>query len=186
MLIPCSAINCTIAEPVFKDHPIGHTNMVSQERWTGSISLKCSTFWQEYLVFQDRWSLMAVVSQERFHCKSMNKEGGNCMCFLPGHSSPGGLSSTERRRREETAILVEDAVPECGSVLTESQPFPRRPYVCRQGPLYRPKQWEGTLHCGKGNEESLHCYSLSILQAHCANPKPVYTCFAVCWKANSI
>ncbi len=86
MLIPCSAINCTIAEPVLKDHPIGYTNMVSQERWslvTGSISLKCRTFWQEYLVFQDRSSLMAVVSQYRFHCTSMNKDikKGVTVCF---------------------------------------------------------------------------------------------------------
>ncbi len=56
-------------EPVLKDHPIGHTNVVSQDRWslvTGLITLKCRTFCQEYLVSQDRWSLMAVVSQDRF------------------------------------------------------------------------------------------------------------------------
>ena len=58
-------------ETVLKDHPIGYTNMVSQDRWflvPSSITLKCRTFCQEYLVFQDRWSLMAVVSQDRFHC----------------------------------------------------------------------------------------------------------------------
>ncbi len=33
-------------EPVLKDHPIGHKNVF----------------------FQDRWSLMAMVSQYAFHC----------------------------------------------------------------------------------------------------------------------
>ncbi len=58
-------------EPVLKDHPIGHTNVVSQDRWslvTGSITLKCRTFCQVQLVFQDRWTLMAVVSHDWFHC----------------------------------------------------------------------------------------------------------------------
>ena len=58
-------------EPVLKDHPILHKNMVSQDRWslvTGSFTLKCRTFCQKLLVLQDRWSLMAVVSQDRFHC----------------------------------------------------------------------------------------------------------------------
>ncbi len=36
---------------------------------TGSITLKCMTFCQEYLVFQDRSSLMAVVPQDKFHCR---------------------------------------------------------------------------------------------------------------------
>ncbi len=56
-------------EPVLKDHPIGHTNVVSQDRWslvTGSITLKWRTSSQ--VVFQDRWSLMAMVSQDMFHC----------------------------------------------------------------------------------------------------------------------
>ncbi len=68
-------LNCLIftVEPVLKDHPICHTNVVSQNRWslvTGSVTLKCRTCCQEYLVFQDRWSLMAVVLQDRFHCSS--------------------------------------------------------------------------------------------------------------------
>ncbi len=51
--------------------PDCHNNVVCQDGWslvTGSIILKCSTFYQKYLVFQDRWSLMAVVFQHRFHC----------------------------------------------------------------------------------------------------------------------
>ncbi len=46
--------------------------VVSQDRWclvTGSITLKhvkCTTFCLECLVFQGRWSVMAVVSQNRF------------------------------------------------------------------------------------------------------------------------
>ena len=58
------------AEPVLKDHPIGHTNVVSQDRWslvTGSVTMKCGSFYQEYLIFQDRRSVTAEVSQNRFH-----------------------------------------------------------------------------------------------------------------------
>ena len=53
-----------------KDHPIGYKNMVSQDRWslvTGSYTLECRAFCPKLVVFQDRWSLMAVVSQDRFH-----------------------------------------------------------------------------------------------------------------------
>ncbi len=63
--------NVNAVEPVLKDHPIGHKNVVSQDRWplvTGSITLKCGTFCQEYLVFKDRWSFMVLVSQDRFYC----------------------------------------------------------------------------------------------------------------------
>ncbi len=63
-------------EPVLKHCHIGHKNVVSQDRWslvTGSLTLNthvhvCRTFCQEHLVFQDRRSLMPVVSQDRFHC----------------------------------------------------------------------------------------------------------------------
>ncbi len=64
-------------EPVLKDTPaIGHKNMVSRhmrqvvfgDRLIYTCTLKCRTFCQELMVFQDRWSLMAVVSQDRFHC----------------------------------------------------------------------------------------------------------------------
>ncbi len=61
---------CTV-KPALKDHPNGHKNMVSQDRWslvTGSVTLKCGTFCKGYVVLQDRLSLMVVVSQERFHC----------------------------------------------------------------------------------------------------------------------
>ncbi len=43
---------CTV-EPVLKDYPIGHTNVVFQDKWslvTGSVYIKCRTFCQEYLV----------------------------------------------------------------------------------------------------------------------------------------
>ncbi len=49
--------------------------MVFQYRWslvTGSVALKFGTFCREYVVLQDRWSLMAVVSQDRFHCILLN------------------------------------------------------------------------------------------------------------------
>ncbi len=47
-------------EPVLKDHTSGLTNVVSQVRWslvTGSVTLKCRTFCQDYLAFQDGWSV---------------------------------------------------------------------------------------------------------------------------------
>ncbi len=57
-------------EPVLKDHPIHHANVVSQARWsllTGSITLKCRTFYQEYLSFKTsglswQWSLKTGVT----------------------------------------------------------------------------------------------------------------------------
>ncbi len=63
--------NITV-EPVLKDRPIVHKNVVSQDRWslvTGSFTLKFRTFCKKIVVLQDRWSLVAVVSQDRFHCK---------------------------------------------------------------------------------------------------------------------
>ncbi len=44
-------------EPVLKDHPIGHKNVVCQDRWslvTGSAVLKCRSFCQKCVVCQDR------------------------------------------------------------------------------------------------------------------------------------
>ncbi len=56
-----------MVELVLKDHTIGHKSIVSQDKWslmTGSISLKCGTFCQEYLVRRLKTgSLMEVVSQ---------------------------------------------------------------------------------------------------------------------------
>ncbi len=46
---------------VLKDWPIGHKNVVSQDRWslvTGSIILKCWLFCQEYVVFQDMFTII--------------------------------------------------------------------------------------------------------------------------------
>ncbi len=63
--------NTSTVEPVLKDHPVDHKNMVSQDRWslvTGSFTLKYVTFCKTQVALQDRWSLMAVVSQDRFHC----------------------------------------------------------------------------------------------------------------------
>ena len=64
---------CTV-KPVLKDHPTGHKNMVSQDRWSlvrGSFTLKCRIFCPKLVVLQDRWSLIAVVSLDRFHCISI-------------------------------------------------------------------------------------------------------------------
>ncbi len=61
-------IHIDTAEHVFKDHPMGHTWVASQSLVTGSITLKYRIFCQEYLVFQGRWSFMAVVYQGWFHC----------------------------------------------------------------------------------------------------------------------
>ncbi len=38
---------------------------------TVSIALKCSAFCQEHVVLQDRWSLVAVVSQDRFYYSAL-------------------------------------------------------------------------------------------------------------------
>ncbi len=49
-----------------KGHPIGHKNMVSQDRWlmvTGSFTLKCVTFCQELSGLSRQ-----VLYQHRFHC----------------------------------------------------------------------------------------------------------------------
>ncbi len=69
-----------------KDHPIGHKKW-SQDRWslvTGSITLKCGTFCQEYLLFQDRWSFKAVVSQDRFYCICV-QSFSSCMWLFLHH-----------------------------------------------------------------------------------------------------
>ena len=67
-------VNCTTVKPVLKDHPIGHKiTVVSQHRWplvTGSVILKCRSC-QDCMVFQDRWSLIAVVFHDRFHCNNI-------------------------------------------------------------------------------------------------------------------
>ncbi len=67
------ALDIYTVEPVLKYHTIDHKNMVSHDRWslvTGSFTLKCRTFCPKLVVLQDRWCLMSVVSQERFHCIS--------------------------------------------------------------------------------------------------------------------
>ena len=58
-------------KPVLKDHPICYNHLVSQNRCslvTGSMTLKCRTFCLEYVVLQNRWSTMAVVSQDMVYC----------------------------------------------------------------------------------------------------------------------
>ncbi len=68
--VPTMLLIYTI-EPVLKDRPIGHKNVVCQDRWslvTGSVILKSRSFCRKCMVCQDRWSPMAVVSQDRFHC----------------------------------------------------------------------------------------------------------------------
>ncbi len=66
---------CTVA-PVLQNHTISHKNRVSEGRWsltTSSNALKCRIC-QEYVVLQDRWSLMPVVLQARFyHCNTSVK-----------------------------------------------------------------------------------------------------------------
>ncbi len=53
-------------ETVLKGCPIGHENMVSQDRWflvAGSVAFEIQGLPGIYVVLQDRWSLMALVSQ---------------------------------------------------------------------------------------------------------------------------
>ncbi len=61
-------------EPILKDRAIGHR--VAQDRWslvTGSFTLKYRTFCPKMVVLPDRWSLVAVASQEMFHCIGLLK-----------------------------------------------------------------------------------------------------------------
>ena len=69
MLSSCQSMYilwCTV-EHVLRDHPSGHTNVVSQDRRflvTGSITLKCRTFCQKYLVSQDRFHYMYYLCED--------------------------------------------------------------------------------------------------------------------------
>ncbi len=50
--------------------------MVSQDRWhlvIGSVALKHGTFCKEHVVLQDKWSLMAVVSQRQLSLYSASQ-----------------------------------------------------------------------------------------------------------------
>ncbi len=66
-----------------KDNPFPNKNVLPPDRLTlvtGSILLNRKSLWQKILIFQNRWSLMAVVSLDRFHC--------TCVFIIPGqHSS---------------------------------------------------------------------------------------------------
>ena len=61
-------------EPVLKDHPIGHKNLVCQDRWslaTGSVILKCMSFCRKCMalsrnVVSWQWSLKTGFTVERF------------------------------------------------------------------------------------------------------------------------
>ncbi len=55
------------AEPVLKGCPIGHKNVVSQDRWslvTSSFALKGRTLRPKLVVLQDRWSHASGFSRE--------------------------------------------------------------------------------------------------------------------------
>ncbi len=50
---------CYTGKPLLKDHPIGHKNVVCQDRLslvTGSVILTCRSFCQKCVLCQDRWS----------------------------------------------------------------------------------------------------------------------------------
>ncbi len=56
-------------KPSLKDHPIGHKNVVCQDRWslvTGSVILKCRSYCRKYVVCQDRWSHGSGLSKQLF------------------------------------------------------------------------------------------------------------------------
>ncbi len=44
--------------------------MVSGDRFSYTCVLKCRSFCQKCVVCQDRWSIMAVISHDRFHCRN--------------------------------------------------------------------------------------------------------------------
>ncbi len=64
------------------DHPVGHKNVVSQDRWalTGSIILKSGTFCQKYLVFQHVQYLVSPqsgLSRQILLYKALSQSDGN-------------------------------------------------------------------------------------------------------------
>ncbi len=90
---PCPERACILpdtVEPVLKDHPIGHKNVVCQDRWslvTGSVYRKCRSICWRCMVCQDsglswQWSLKTgftvttcacmlcpvMVSDDTFYC----------------------------------------------------------------------------------------------------------------------
>ncbi len=66
---------CT-GKPFLKDRPVGYKYMVLQDRLslvTGSITLKCVTFCQEYMVLQNRWSRGGGLSTTGFTVGIMDR-----------------------------------------------------------------------------------------------------------------
>ncbi len=73
-----------IVAPILKDYPISHKDMLFQDMWSlvsGSL-LKYRTFCQKLRVLQDRWSLMAVVSQDRLTVALFTVEATLTDCTL--------------------------------------------------------------------------------------------------------
>ncbi len=92
-------------EPVFKGHPIGHKNVVCQDRWSlvwGSVILKCGSFCQNCVVFQDRWShgsgLPREVSLYRLliHCFwfILHVKPSRKLCFFFAEEGGSGANRT--------------------------------------------------------------------------------------------
>ncbi len=64
---------CSAVEPTTKDWPIGHKNVVSQDRGL-VIVLTCGSSTTNMWYFnQNWWSLTAKVSQDRFHCSQSHR-----------------------------------------------------------------------------------------------------------------
>ena len=107
-------------KPLLKDHPIAHTHVVSQVRWslvTDSVTLKCRSFYLECVVFQDRWSVMTVVSQDKFYCiHDLRTHLVNCWicskvnCFL-FYILAKSPSKDDELRKEAWNAIVPD-IPE--------------------------------------------------------------------------
>ncbi len=94
-------------EPVLKDHPT--KNVVCQDRWpllTGSSILKCRSFCRKCMVCQDRWSLMAVVSQDMFHCMQfVSPSPPAIQTNLPG----GGITAGLTTAKTVTRVILRDS-----------------------------------------------------------------------------
>ncbi len=125
-------------EPVLKGHPIGHKNVVCQDRWslvTGSVIWKCRSFCRKCVVCQDRWSFMPVVSQDRFHC-TIRSVSVN-VCKTTSSSCTGnrtGYHTCTLRYSKQLMVLLENRnLPQqsaCGDYYTQGEPM---------FPLYRYK-----------------------------------------------
>ncbi len=98
---------CTV-KPVLKDHPIGHTNVVSREVVFGDRFnyIECWTFCQKYLASRQ------VVSQ----CSGLSRYVSlyvcyrSCYCYIISHRTSHWLNAPTANSRYTPSLTVIDAL----------------------------------------------------------------------------